>query len=141
MKTESKEIKMTEDQVVTILMEHLKKENWKIVYYCLGSKHGNDIVAEKQGKTMIVEAKGAMANSQSKIKKREKFDSGQIKTHFGKALVKILEEKEKFPERLYAIAHPDDADIKRAIGKIVPFLGQIGIKHYWVSLNKSVKEQ
>ena len=73
-------------------------------------------------------------------KKREHFDSGQIKTHFGKALVKMLHEKSLNPKAKLAIAHPDDDDIKKAIGHIIPFLKSLGITHFWVSQNQVIEK-
>ena len=58
-------------------------------------------------------------NNNSKIKKRPYFDSGQIKDHFGKAIVKSLEVKSDYPECDIAIAHPNDELIKKHINKSV----------------------
>ena len=133
-------LKLTEDQTVEFLMKHLKNEGWQIESHCLGQKHGCDIVAVKLDKKLLIEVKGARAGDESPTKKREYFDSGQIKTHFGKAIIKILEDKYKNPKAKFAIAHPDDSGIRRAIGHLTPFLKTMGIKHYWVSLIGGVVE-
>lgn len=125
-------MKLTEDQTVELMMKHLQKDGWQITNFCLGQKRGYDIVAEKGGETMRVEVKGAMANLYSPTKRRKHFDSGQIKSHFGRALVKTMETIELFPDDIAAIAHPDDVDIRRAIGELVPQLQSLGIKHYWI---------
>lgn len=122
--------KLTEDETVTILAEHLKQKGWVIDSLCLGQTHGNDIVASKSNTTLVVEAKGARAGDKSPTKKREHFDSGQIKTHFGKALVKVLDEKYLNPKIQLAIAHPEDKDIIRTIGHLTSFLKPLGIKHF-----------
>ncbi|WP_060868452.1 hypothetical protein [Chryseobacterium indologenes] len=124
--------KLTEDEVVLILSEQLKNDGWQIINQCFGQSKGNDIEAIKNGRTLIVEAKGAKSNDYSPTKKRDFFDSGQIKSHFGRALVKIMSDIEKNPNNLYAIAHPDDELIKKTIGKIIPQLEKLNIKHYWV---------
>lgn len=133
-------IKLTENETVLFLAAHLKQGGWKIESLCLGQAHGNDIVASKLKTIFIVEVKGARAGDKSPTKKREHFDSGQIKTHFGKALVKVLEEKSLNPKNKFAIAHPDDKDIRKAIGHITPFLSKLGIKHFWVSYDGTVKD-
>ena len=133
--------KMTEDETVTILADYLKQSGWSIDTICLGETHGNDIVASKSNTILVVEAKGARAGENSPTKKREHFDSGQIKTHFGKALVKVLEEKYLNPKNKFAIAHPDDKDIRRTIGHLTPFLKTLDIKQYWVSANGTVIEE
>lgn len=129
---------MTEDQTVELLMQHLQNDGWKIISYCLGQQRGYDIVAEKQGKTMRIEVKGAKASNDSPTKRRKYFDSGQIKTHFGKALVKAMETRSLYPEGISAIAHPDDEDIRRAIGELIPQLQSLDIVHYWVGGDGSV---
>ena len=132
---------MTEDETVTILADYLKQSGWSIESICLGQTHGNDIVASKSNTTLIVEAKGARAGDKSPTKKREYFDSGQIKTHFGKALVKVLDEKYLNPKNKFSIAHPNDKDIRRTIGHLTSFLKPIGIKHFWVSTDGTVIEE
>ena len=119
-------------------MEHLVSRSWSIESYCLGQKRGYDIVATRSGERLYVEAKGAKASDNSPTKKRKFFDSGQIKDHFGKALVKSLETKVKFPNAIVAIAHPDDKDIRRTIEGTIVLLKNIGIVHFWVG-TKSIK--
>lgn len=130
-------MKLTEDEVVLILKEYLESDGWYIgSNYCLGQKHGFDIIATKKDITMIVEAKGSKANDMSPTKIRDSFDSGQIKTHFGKAIVKMLEVRISNPNAIIAIAHPDDIYIRNTIGKMTPFLKELSIRHFWVSKNK-----
>jgi len=134
-------MKLTEVETVLLLKDYLEESGWEIGdKFCLGSKHGIDIEACKGNKILLVEIKGARAGDDAPTKKREHFDSGQIKTHFGKALVKMLEEKAKNPEAGLAIAHPDDVDIRRAIGAVTPFLKSLGIKHFWVSRDDVIEE-
>lgn len=134
-------MKQTEDEIVIILIDYLKLNGWIIDSYCLGQTHGNDIVASKANSKLIVEAKGAKASNNSPTKKREYFDRGQIKTHFGKALIKILDEKYLNPKAKFAIAHPNDTDIRKTIGHLIPFLTTLGIKHFWVSADGTVIEE
>lgn len=133
-------VKLTEDETIKLLMAYLERKGWKINSYCFGHKRGRDIVASKSDCLLIVEAKGARASDSSPVKKRKHFDSGQIKTHFGKALVKVMEEKYLNPNVNVAIAHPDDIYIRKSIGALIPFINSIGINHYWVSANGKVIE-
>ena len=121
-------------------MNHLKSKGWTIVSYCLGQSRGNDIVASKKGVTLVVEAKGAKASDTAPTKKRSYFDSGQIKTHFGKAIVKTFNEKHLNPKFKYAIAHPYDDHINKSIGHLIPFLKTLDIGHFWVYADGTVKE-
>lgn len=131
-------MKMTEDETIELLMKHLVEKGWQIDSHCLGQTKGCDIVASKDGNQMYIEAKGAKASDNAPTKKRQYFDSGQIKTHFGKAIVKTLELKSLYPNARFAIAHPDDISIRKAIGHLTPFLSALGIIHYWVSADGDV---
>jgi len=132
-------MKLTENETIDYLRIHLTNEGWKInnADICFGQKQGIDLKATKDGKTMLVEVKGAVADSKSPTSKnKDKFDSGQIKTHFGMAIVKMLVEKNKDSKNILAIAHPDDEDIRRVIGNLIPYLKNLSIRHYWVSETK-----
>ena len=132
-------VKMTEDETVILLMDYLKKSGYTIKSHCLGHNRGYDIVAEIDKKEFIIEVKGAKANNNSPIKKRDFFDSGQIKDHLGKAKVKSIETQIDYPKARVGIAHPNDSYIKKIIGHITPKLKNIKISHMWVSENGVVK--
>lgn len=129
---------LTEDETVKILMEHLKSEKWVIESYCLGQKRGYDIVAYKGNKKLIVEVKGARASDSSLTKRRQHFDSGQIKTHFGKAVIKSFETQNKFPNAEIAIAHPDNEYMRSVIGGLIKNINNAGITHFWVNQSGQV---
>jgi hypothetical protein len=132
--------KLTEDEAIILLMTYLKYNDYTIDSHCLGQQRGCDIVASKNLEKLYIEVKGAKAGKNSPTKKREYFDAGQIKTHLGKAIVKILEDQLKSPNGRFAIAHPDDKEMRRAIGHLIPSLKRIGIIHYWVSPDGNVIE-
>ena len=120
-------------------MTHLENEGYSIESYCLGQSRGYDIVAIRNNEKLLIEVKGAKAHKDSPTKRRDFFNSGQIKTHLGKAIIKCLETKVSYPDAIIAIAHPEDEQIRKAIGGIIPELNKIGIIHYWVSEDGSVE--
>ena len=66
----------------------------------------------------------------------------KLKTHFGKAIIKALETKVKFPTSDIAIAHTDDENVKKAIGELISEINKFRIIHYWVKPNgKVIKEK
>lgn len=130
---------MTEDETVLSLIEYLKNEGWNIDSHCLGHQRGDDIVASRGTSRMTVEVKGAKANKDSKIKKRSKFDSGQIKTHFGKAILKSYDSIITGEKTIVCIAHPNNEYLKSVIGKYIPIINKSGIRHYWVNSNGTVE--
>ena len=131
--------KLTEDETVELLIKHLERDGYNIISFCTGHKRGTDIVGEKDNRKLLVEVKGARANHNSKIKKRPYFDSGQIKDHFGKAIVKVLELKSDNENCDVAIAHPDDEAIKKHLNKSIKHLNKLDIIHFWVSKNGNVE--
>jgi len=129
-------MKWTEDKTVNVLMEHLKKKHWRIKDFCTGHKRGTDIVAENKCTKMHIEVKGARGSKDSHVTTRKHFSGGQIKTHFGVAIVKALSLKLANPTDRIVIAHPDDSDIRNAIGSMTSLLKDIGIEHFWVNENE-----
>ena len=134
--------KLTEDQTILLLIDHLKNSGWEILSYCLGQQRGYDIVAiNSAGRKLFVEAKGAKASDSSPTKKRKYFNSGQIKDHFGKAIVKSLETQLDHPDDIAAIAHPYDSDILKHIGRTASHIGAMGIATFWVKSSGEVEEE
>jgi hypothetical protein len=124
-----------------ILMGYLKSKKWIIESYCLGQKRGYDIVANRGIEKLIIEVKGAKANDKSPTKKRNYFDSGQLKTHFGKAIIKSFETKNTFPNAQVAIAHPENEYIKKVIGNLIKNINNAGIIHFWINLNGNITKE
>lgn len=121
---------MTEDEVVLNLCKWLEKEGYTIKSACLGAARGNDIEAVKDNQLLIVEAKGSKGNLSHTT--RAKFDSGQIKTHLGKAIVKVLEQKASHPDAQVAIAHPYDEYLMNVLSIVRQEVSKIGIKMMWI---------
>jgi len=136
-------IPMLEDEVVNKLSRWLTKKGWSVDNLCLGHAHGNDITAVKDTEKLFVEAKGGRGNPKSPVTTREKFNCSQIKTHFGKAIVKMFEERHKNPGPgvIVAIAQPDDKYIIKCLSGAIPGVINAGIKLFWVSDNGDVREQ
>ena len=127
-------MKLDEDEVVLKVKDWLEHNGWFVGdNYCIRGARGLDIKAIKNDHLLIVEVKGAKARNEAPTKRRDKFDSGQIKNHFGEAIVKIFREMNNYPEAEFAIAHPEDKDIRRIIGPLIPHLRKLNVKHYWVS--------
>ena len=124
-----------EDEVIKKIMCDLVVRGWSIDSYCLGKDRGIDIVASKGLKRLLVEAKGGRGNpSQGKVV-RDIFDSGQIRDHLGKAIVKILELKKENPEAVTIIAHPHTDQIFRIVSNIASELIALDILFVFVHLD------
>ena len=86
------DLKLTEDQTVLILIEHLKLKGWDIESYCLGQQRGYDIVASKYEQKLFVEVKGAKGNDNSPTKKENILIRGKLKIILGKPLLNPLKQ-------------------------------------------------
>ncbi|MBK7381580.1 MAG: hypothetical protein IPJ03_21810 [Ignavibacteriales bacterium] len=79
---------------------------------------------------MIIEAKGAKPNDPEKT---HTFNATQIQVHFGKALVKIMEQQTLFPNAQTGIAQPNADIIKKILKDCLPQLKKLNINLYWVN--------
>lgn len=132
--------KLTEDQTIKILIEFLKKDFWEIESCCFGQERGIDIVARKKGKRLYIEVKGAKASEKAPTKKSDYFNSTQIRTHFGVAIIKAIKTQNRYPKDLVAIAQPDDDYIRKVLDGVVPALKKLNIIHFWVNANGIVNQ-
>lgn len=98
--------KLTENRTIELLMLYLVQQGYQIESFCLDQTRGYDIVAKRKSEKLFIEVKGAKAHKDSPTKLQDFFNSGQIKTHIGKAIIKCLETKVTFPNAKIAIAPP-----------------------------------
>lgn len=131
---------LTEDFAVLAYIDHLKSEGWQIDSFCTGTQRGIDIVASKNGKRLFVEAKGARGNQTNPNVVRSMFDTGQIRDHLGKAIVKVLELHLKESDATLVILHTN-TDLIRGI---VEPIGQqlkdsMGIEFAFINPDRSVE--
>lgn len=130
--------KLTENEVIDYLSKWLKDKGWTILKTAKDHSHGVDIFAQKGKEILVVEAKGSKGNPKSSVTVRQQFTKGQLETHLGKALVKILKERHKRPNATFAIAHPDDDYIHKCLKDIIPEIIKCNIKFFWVKSSKEV---
>jgi len=134
-------VKLTENEVIDFLCAWLENKDWIILEKSKGHTQGIDIKAMKNDQTLIIEAKGGKGDPKSPVTTRPYFDSGQIKDHFGKAIVKVLEQKHANPSAIIGIAHPNDDYLRGHIEEAASEVRKFGIKLYWVESPDIVIEQ
>ncbi len=49
---------LTEDEITEVFTDYLVGKNWKILSRAKGKEKGSDIVAEREGEILCIEAKG-----------------------------------------------------------------------------------
>lgn len=133
--------KMTENRVIDCLVNWLEKEGWKDILVAKGRTHGPDIQARKGKKLLIVEAKGSKGNPESPVTKRKEFNRSQIKTHFGVAIVKLLEIRHDNPNVMLGIAQPNDPYMKLCLKNVLPEVKKWSIKLYWIDRSGEINRK
>jgi len=131
-------VELTENEVIDNLCYWLDKNGWEILEKSKGHSRGIDIKASRNEQILIIEAKGSKGNPKSPVTTRPRFDSGQIKDHFGKAIVKVLEQKHSNPKAIIGIAQPNDEYLIKHIHDAAEEIRKMGIKLYWVESKDNV---
>jgi len=131
-------VELTENEVIDNLCYWLGKNGWVILEKSKGHSRGIDIKASRNGQVLIIEAKGSKGNPRSHVTTRPRFDSGQIKDHFGKAIVKVLEQKHSNPKAIIGIAQPNDDYLIKHIHDAAEEIRKMGIRLYWVESKDNV---
>src|SRR5215469_14209085 len=78
---------LTEDQVVQAVVSHLKKAEWQIKKTCTVEQRGTDILAERDGRSLVVEAKGGGSARKWTRRYGQPFTSAQKRHHVAMALL------------------------------------------------------
>ena len=81
---------LTEDMVTDSLENHLVRNGWKIISRAKGKARGVDVVAERHGVRIEIEAKGAGSGDPTTKNYGHEFTRGNVFTHVGEAVLKAL---------------------------------------------------
>lgn len=134
---------LTENDIVLLLAEHLKKTGYSVSQSLSTKEHGIDIIAENSKHVLFVEAKGETSSKEHTARYGNAFDNNQIKSHVSRAILasmKVLHDKPAGSKTKVAIALPDTSGHRELVMKISNPIRTLGIKVYFVSENE-VKEQ
>ena len=129
---------LTEDEVSLAVRSHLEKAGWTITSWALaaGRIHGDDIVAELEGRQLIIEVKGEGSSDPESRRFGLAFNSSQVTTHVAMATYKALQAVSKGAEA--GIALPDNLLHRRTVRTIQPALSDLGISVFWVDGHSAV---
>ena len=81
---------LTEDDIIDAVRDHLIRHGWNIVARATATQRGYDLVAERGGRRLIVEAKGEGSSKESSARYGQSFNKGQVFDHVAKAILKAL---------------------------------------------------
>jgi len=76
---------LTENQVIKAVCEFLEYNGWKIIQKALTTEKGHDIIANKNGSVLKIEAKGETSDHQGSARYGKPFDGAQCRDHVANA--------------------------------------------------------
>ena len=123
---------ITENDIVDIVISRLLELDFKIISSCDTSTKGIDIVAEKDNRKILIEAKGGTTSKES-AKEGKPFDRNQAKTHISVAIFKLLQLKEENKDALLAMALPYEKHHFEFISSIKTSIKELKIIILWCS--------
>jgi len=129
---------LTEDDVIDAVRDFLVREGWAITARATVRQRGTDLVAERNGDILEIEAKGAGSSRVGSARYGEEFNSGQVFDHVAKAILKALRVLHQGGARA-AIALPDNAHHRSQINQVAQPLADLSLAVYWVDESKAVR--
>jgi hypothetical protein len=129
---------LTEDQVVDAVCRKLAEDGFTIVQRALATQHGVDIEAQKDGVSLLIEAKGAGSSKAGTARYGQEFNSNQVYDHVAKAVLKAMRVVSAGNARA-GIALPDNASHRREVDLVAAALQQAGITVFWVGNDGGVR--
>jgi hypothetical protein len=115
---------LNEDEVVAAVARKLVDDGWTIASIATTKQHGYDVVAEREGQRLIVEAKGAIAARPDAAP----FTTNMCRQSVEAALYKIARAESDGAGTDFAIAVPDTSGYRTAIDRIAPFLARMSVR-------------
>lgn len=125
-------ILLDENQVVKCVCDYLKDNNYEIEQSLFTDEKGYDIIANKDGKKLIIEAKGATSSKPGSKRFENGFNWNQVRSHVAVALYAAGQVINSNPEYEVGIALPYNKQHIRAVNEIQRLIVLLKIKIYWV---------
>jgi Holliday junction resolvase-like predicted endonuclease len=128
---------LTENDVIKNVAEELNKTGYNNIETVDTFQKGYDIIAEKNGIKLFIEAKGQTSSKHSNREGKE-FTHAQKKNHVAMAVYKTMQTIENNKGCKVGIAFPGDIAHRKIIERIRPSLDKLKINVYFVNDNKKV---
>ncbi|MCZ7537832.1 MAG: hypothetical protein M5T61_19180 [Acidimicrobiia bacterium] len=100
-------------------------------------QRGDDLVAERDGERLVIEAKGAGSSKVGTARYGKSFNKGQVFDHVGKAVLKAMRVVSAGEHRA-GIALPGDAAHRAEVAKVRVALDRVGVAVFWVDESRTV---
>lgn len=129
-----------EDDVVEAVCAYLTRGGWTIESSATVLDHGDDIVASRGARRLVVEAKGEGSSQSHTRRFGAPFTSNQVRSHVAVAVLRSLgvySERGAIP----ALAFPDNPHHRERVARIWPALAELGVVVFWVASDSAVEVQ
>ncbi len=130
---------LTEEDVIKAVASHLERHGWTIRNTSRTNQRGIDILAEKRGKMLAIEAKGGTSNRPGSARFGLSFTKSQKLDHVSKALYTATRAAIS-GDHQGGIAVPADEEHKRLIQNILPALKTLDIAAFLVEEDRTVRK-
>lgn len=133
---------LTENDVIAAVCDKLEQMDFEIRQRLHTSEPGIDIIAIKDGFTLMIEAKGETSALETSSRFGKLFCQNQIKNHIGKALLaasRLISDYQDSTGYGFAIALPDNEGHRKVVGEIEYALKKLGIYVFWVKDSVTVE--
>ncbi len=121
---------ITENEVIGCVIYYLKSKGFVIESVCNTMQKGIDIIAQKDGSKLLIEAKGATTSKESS-RKGKTFSKNQVNNHISRAIFKALQMKEYEEDAIVGIALPYNKNHLEIMKTVEKTLNSLGIIIIW----------
>ena len=133
---------LTENDVVKAVASYLTSRGYRVDKECSTIERGIDIDAfhSKNGKRLLIEAKGATSSKTGTSRFGKPFDRGQATVHVSRAFYSVVKLRQQHSNEdvRVAMAFPDNVHHRDLIDAIRLSLDLLDIEVYFVSEDLSV---
>ena len=131
---------LTENDIINAVSDYLLKAGYQILRVSNTRQKGHDIIAERQGAKIFVEAKGETSSKEYTNRFGKPFNSAQIRVHVAESLYKAIATKQANPNAKVAIAFPATRTHKQLMENVFKIIHMLEIQIFFVNQDKSVNE-
>ena len=131
---------LTENDVVRKVTAYLEDDGYKILQSLSTLDKGVDIIAEKDGQKLYIEAKGATSSKEDSNRFGKGFNKNQVKIHIAMAILASMKVLSIKGHAKAAIALPDNQAHREIVKDIKNSLNTLSISVFWVGKDHCLEE-
>lgn len=135
-----KALLLYEDDVVDSVKDFLIDDGWTIQSFARATEHGDDIVALRDGVTLVVEAKGEGSSKTHTARYGKPFSRQQVGKHVGVAVLRALRVHSE-GTGVPGLAFPATDLHRTEVARVWPALEKLGLVVFWVDDDRRVQVQ